>query len=140
MAEYTPHWLQWSKGESLSGIRGVKLFAYQGAERPGGPTVFWQVRELAFALGLPAATKLAKWYKDQARPNKAELPRFLETCGTSAEESVHQSVPAYKNTHSRETPVAAERVQLQHAVDNRFTDVVERTLPDRAESTNTPRL
>ena len=83
MAEYTPYWLQWRKGESLSGMRGVKLFAYKQAERLGGPTVFWQVREPFFALGLPEATKLSKWYKHQ-RPNKAELPRFLETCGTSA--------------------------------------------------------
>ena len=83
MAEYTPYWLQWRKGESLSGMLGGKLLAYKQAERLGGPTVFWQVREPFFALGLPEATKLSKWYKDQ-RPNKAELPRFLETCGTSA--------------------------------------------------------
>ena len=57
MAEYTPHWLQWRKGESLSGVRGVKLLAYKDAERLGGPTVFWQVREPFFALGLPEATK-----------------------------------------------------------------------------------
>ena len=62
---------------------GVKLLAYKQAERLGGPTVFWQVREPFFALGLPEATKLSKWYKHQ-RPNKAELPRFLKTCGTSA--------------------------------------------------------
>ena len=70
MAEYTPHWLQWRKGESLSGMLGVKLLAYKHAERLGGPTVFWQVREPFFALGLPEATKLSKWYKDQARPKK----------------------------------------------------------------------
>ena len=55
MAEYTPYWLQWRKGESMSGMRGVKLFAYKQAERLGGPTVFWQVRELAFALEVPAS-------------------------------------------------------------------------------------
>ena len=40
MPEYTPHWLQWRKGESLSAIRGAKVFAYKDPERPGGPRSF----------------------------------------------------------------------------------------------------
>ena len=81
MPEYTPHWLQWRKGESLSAIRGAKVFAYKDPERLGGPTVFWQIRELAFALGLPAKTSFSKWYRKHGRPSPDELPRFLQTCG-----------------------------------------------------------
>ena len=84
MPEYTPHWLQWRKGESLSAIRGAKVFAYKDPERLGGPTVFWQIRELAFALGLPAKTDFAKWYRKQGRPSRGELPLFFQTCGCIA--------------------------------------------------------
>ena len=49
---------------------------------------------------------------------------------------LHGLVPAT----SRERPVDAERGQLQHALDNRFTDVVERELPSKAVSTHSPCL
>ena len=36
MAESTPNWLQWSKGECLSELHEPKLFAYSCVERPSG--------------------------------------------------------------------------------------------------------
>ena len=81
MPEYTPRWLQWRTGESLSGIRGAKVFAYKYPERSGGPRVFWQIRELAFATGLTTKTKFSHWYRRRGQPSPDELPQFLQTCG-----------------------------------------------------------